>query len=137
MPTSSRIWRTVTSVVTAACSRKAFRSSTKMVQRSLIRLSTWPLIFFKRRFPADHMFTMTNEREDDDDVQNWMSWAYDRIKSLQQQTCHSISIRVCPCLDCGVTFFKGSASCVKSNASCMAFRRAWICSSRSTCVKNV
>ena len=107
-----------------------------MVQRSSIRLSTWSLIFFKRRFPENHMFTTANEMEDDNNIQN-LSWAYDWIKSLQQQTCRSMSIRVCPCLDWGMTFLKGSASCVKSKASCIALSKAWICSSCWTCVKNV
>jgi hypothetical protein len=106
-----------------------------MAQRSSMRLSTWSLIFFKRRFPEHYMFTTANETEDDD-VQN-LSWAYDWIKSLQQQTCRSMSIRVCPCLDCGMTFLKGSASCVRSKALCIALSKAWICSSRWTCVKNV
>src|SRR6266436_9825187 len=81
------------------------------------------------------MLAMANETKED--VQNWMSCAYDWIKSLQQQTCCSMSLRICPCLDCGVMFFKGSASCAKSKASCIALSRAWMFSSRWTCVKKV
>ena len=72
-----------------------------------------------------------------DNVQNWMFSAYNWIKSQQQQMCCSMSIRICPCLDCGVMFFNRSAFCMKSNASCIALSRAWMFSSHWTCVKKV
>lgn len=79
-------------------------------------MRTWPPICFKKRFPAVHIYTMAKEAEEDDG-QNWMSRAYDWMKSPQEQTCRSMSRRISPCLACGLMFLKRSASRVKSNAS--------------------
>ena len=135
VPTLSRIWTTVISVATVTRSRKAVRSSTRVLQRAAICLSTSPVIFFNKRFPANNTLIMANKTEGD--VRNLVSFAYDWIKSLQQQTCRNMTIRIFPCLDCGVMFSKGDASCAKSNASHIASSRAWILSSRWTCSKKV
>ena len=64
--------------------------------------------FFDVRFPGNHMFTKTNEA-DDDDIQNCESFAYDWIKSQQLQTSCNMRVRIRACSDAGLMDFKVSS----------------------------
>src|SRR5579859_3690669 len=97
IPTSSRIWSAVISVVMAASSKKDLCSSRKVVRKSSSFLSTWPPVFFNIRFPEKDMFTLATETGKYY-VQNCESFAYDRIKSQQLQTCCNMSVRIYACL---------------------------------------
>src|SRR6266704_682686 len=119
----------------AAWSRKAFRCSTRAADKSSISLATPPPIFFNVRFPKNHMFTPAN-REDEDNIQNHESFAYDWIKSLQLQTSRSIVVRISACLELGLMDFRVSSWCAKSNASCIAPSRVRTFSSRSYCSRS-
>src|SRR6266571_8179786 len=85
IPTPSRIWNTVISVIMVAWSKKALRCSTRAADKSSISLATPPPVFFNVRFPKNHTFTPANG-EDEDNIQNCDSFAYDWIKSPQLQT---------------------------------------------------
>src|SRR6266571_4729765 len=115
-----------------AWSTKALRCSTRAADKSSISLATPPPTFFNVRFPKNHTFTLANG-EDEDNIQNCESFAYDWIKSLQLQTSRSIIVRISACLELGLMDLKVSSWCAKSNASCIAPRRVRTFSSRPYC----
>jgi hypothetical protein len=129
IPTSSRIWSAVISVVMAALSKKDLWSSRKVVRKSSIFLSTWVPVFFKIRFPENRMFTLATEIGKDY-VQNCASFAYDWIKSQQLQTCCNMSVRISACLGTRSIVLKVSSWFAKSKASCTATSKVRMLSSR-------
>jgi hypothetical protein len=119
---------TVTSAMTIARARKLSRSRTRFERCCSIFSSTGPTTFFKTRFP-NHMFIMTNKR-DQDDVPTLTSSAYDVINSAHSVTHLSISSRIFACLDSGLMSRNGLASSANSNASTIASSSVWTLSSR-------
>src|SRR6266702_4947996 len=104
IPTSSRIWNAVISVVMTAWSKKALRCSTRAADRASISLVAPPPIFFNVRFPTNHTFTPA-KGGDEDNIQNCASFAYDRITSLQSQTSCSMRERFLACFEFGLDGF--------------------------------
>jgi hypothetical protein len=126
---------TVISVVTVARARKLFRNWTRSVRYCSISSSTWPTIYFRARFPENHIFIIAIEI-DEDNVPTWTSSAYDRINSAHLETHSNISSRIVVCLDSGMMFLKTSASSPNLKTSRMASSSVSILRSRSTCFSN-
>ena len=129
IPTSSRIWSAVISVMMAASSKKDLWSSRRVVRKSSSFLSTLLPVFFNIRFPENRMFTSAAETGKYY-IQNCESFAYDRIKSQQLQTCCNMSVMICVCLGTRSIVLKVSSRFAKSNASCTATSRVRMLSSR-------
>jgi hypothetical protein len=127
---------TATCVVRVERARKLFRSRTRSVRYCSIFPSTWPTMYFRARFPENHIFIIAYEI-DEDDVPTWTSSAYDRINSAHLETHSSISSRIVACLDSGMMFLKASASSANSKTSRMASSSVLMFRSRSTCFSNV